>query len=121
MATPAAAQRRALAAAAAAAAAVLALQAEAGSSGGATGNAAGCSGQGPAAVPVRQWDWSLPAAVFVEQVAAALESARPRLQSLLGTRVRLRNTPVLRFEQDPVRETADRVEQLLRDLRRDRD
>lgn len=56
-----------------------------------------------------------------DQVAAALESARPRLQSLLSTRVRLRNTPVLRFEQDPVRETADRVEELLRDLRRARD
>lgn len=53
-----------------------------------------------------------------DQVAAALESARPRLQSLLANRVRLRNTPVLRFEQDPVRESADRVEELLRDLRR---
>ena len=53
-----------------------------------------------------------------DQVAAALESARPRLQSLLATRVRLRNTPVLRFQQDPVRQTADRVEELLRDLRR---
>lgn len=53
-----------------------------------------------------------------DQVAAALESARPRLQSLLSNRVRMRNTPVLRFEQDPVRETADRVEELLRDLRR---
>jgi ribosome-binding factor A len=56
-----------------------------------------------------------------DQVAAALESARPRLQALLAERVRLRNTPVLRFEQDPVRETADRVEQLLRDLRRQGD
>ena len=56
-----------------------------------------------------------------DQVAAALESARPRLQSLLSTRVRLRNTPVLRFQQDPVRETADRVEELLRDLRRQGD
>ena len=53
-----------------------------------------------------------------DQVAAALDSARPRLQALLSSRVRLRNTPVLRFEQDPVRETADRVEELLRDLRR---
>ena len=51
------------------------------------------------------------------QVADALESARPRLQKLLADRVKLRNTPVLRFEQDPVRQAADRVEELLRDLR----
>lgn len=55
-----------------------------------------------------------------EEAAAALESARARLQKLLADRVRLRNTPVLRFEQDPVRQTADRVEQLLREMRRDR-
>ena len=53
-----------------------------------------------------------------DQVAAALESARPRMQKLLASRVRMRNTPVLRFQQDPVRQTADRVEELLRDMRR---
>lgn len=53
-----------------------------------------------------------------DQAQAALESARPRLQALLAERVRLRNTPVLRFEQDPVRQAADRVEELLRDLGR---
>ena len=52
-----------------------------------------------------------------EEAAAALDSARARLQKLLASRVRMRNTPVLRFEQDPVRRTADRVEQLLRDVR----
>lgn len=55
-----------------------------------------------------------------EEAGAALESARARLQALLSDRVRLRNTPVLRFEQDPVRQTADRVEQLLREVRSDR-
>lgn len=56
-----------------------------------------------------------------DEAAAALESSRARLQKLLANRVRLRNTPVLRFQQDPVRKTADRVEQLLREVRQDRD
>ncbi len=56
-----------------------------------------------------------------EQAAAAHEAARPRLQKLLASKVSLRNTPVLRFEMDPVRQTADRVEQLLRDVRRQGD
>lgn len=56
-----------------------------------------------------------------EDAAAALESARARLQKLLSNRVRMMNTPVLRFEQDPVRQQADRVEELLRDVRRNRD
>lgn len=56
-----------------------------------------------------------------EDAAAALASARARLQKLLSNRVRMMNTPVLRFEQDPVRQQADRVEELLRDVRRNRD
>lgn len=56
-----------------------------------------------------------------EDAGAALESARARLQKLLANRVRMMNTPVLRFEQDPVRQHADRVEQLLRDVRNKRD
>lgn len=51
------------------------------------------------------------------EVAAALESAAPRLQSLLSNRVRLRNTPQLRFVPDPVAEQAGRVEALLRQVR----
>lgn len=56
-----------------------------------------------------------------DEASAALESARARLQKLLSNRVRMMNTPVLRFEQDPVRQQADRVEELLRDVRRNRD
>ena len=56
-----------------------------------------------------------------EDAGAALESARARLQKLLANRDRMMNTPVLRFEQDPVRQHADRVEQLLRDVRNKRD
>lgn len=52
------------------------------------------------------------------EVAAALDAAAPRLQSLLAQRVRMRNTPRLRFEPDPVAAQAVRVEELLRDVRR---
>ncbi len=51
------------------------------------------------------------------EVRAGLDSARPRLQSLLAQRVRLRNTPQLRFVPDPVAEQATRVEALLRQVR----
>lgn len=53
------------------------------------------------------------------EVAAALSAARPRVQALLARQVRLRNTPVLRFEADPVADQAARVDQLLRDVRRE--
>ncbi|MDX1620890.1 MAG: 30S ribosome-binding factor RbfA [Nitriliruptorales bacterium] len=55
------------------------------------------------------------------EVAAALESAAPRLQSLLAGRVRLRNTPQLKFVPDPVAEQAGKVEALLRKVRAERD
>ena len=55
------------------------------------------------------------------EVAAALESAAPRLQSLLAGRVRLRNTPQLKFVPDPVAEQAGKVEALLRQVRAERD
>lgn len=51
------------------------------------------------------------------EVRAGLDSARTRLQSLLARRVRLRNTPQLRFVPDPVAEQATRVEALLRQVR----
>ncbi len=53
------------------------------------------------------------------EVRAGLESARGRLQSLLGQRVRMRNTPQLNFVPDPVVEQAARVEELLRQVRRE--
>ena len=52
------------------------------------------------------------------EVAAGLDSARPRIQGLLSDRVRLRNTPQLEFVPDPVADQADKVESLLRELRR---
>jgi ribosome-binding factor A len=53
------------------------------------------------------------------EVAAALDSAGPRVQSLLARRVRMRNTPQLTFVPDPVAEQASRVESLLAEVRRD--
>ena len=52
-----------------------------------------------------------------EQAAAGLASAASRIRAQLGKRLRLRNTPELRFERDPVTQQADRVEELLRGLR----
>jgi len=53
----------------------------------------------------------------VEEVQAGFEAATPRLRSMLGSRVRLRTTPELRFRPDPVAEQAGRVESLLREMR----
>lgn len=50
------------------------------------------------------------------EVAEGLDSAVSRIQGLVSRRVRLRNTPQLRFTPDPVAAQATRVEQLLRDL-----
>ena len=52
-----------------------------------------------------------------EEAQEALEGAAPRVQALLAQRMRLRNTPQLRFEPDPVAERASKVDQLLRELR----
>lgn len=55
------------------------------------------------------------------EVATALEGAAPRIQALLAQRVRMRNTPQLRFVPDPVADQAGRVEELLRRVRDDSD
>lgn len=51
-----------------------------------------------------------------EEVAEGLESAAPRLRGLVSRRAKLRTTPQLRFEPDPVVAQAARVEELLRDI-----
>lgn len=50
------------------------------------------------------------------EVADGLESVAPRLQGLVSRRAKLRTTPQLRFEPDPVVAQAARVEELLRDI-----
>lgn len=51
-----------------------------------------------------------------QEVADGLASAAPRLQGLVSRRAKLRTTPQLRFEADPVVAQAARVEELLRDI-----
>jgi ribosome-binding factor A len=51
-----------------------------------------------------------------DEVAEGLRSASPRLQGLVSRRAKLRTTPSLRFEADPVVEQAARVEELLRGI-----
>ncbi len=54
--------------------------------------------------------------------AAGLRSARAHLRQILGSQVRLKTLPELRFSEDETAETADRIEHLIRDLHRsDRD
>ena len=49
--------------------------------------------------------------------AAALESARSRIQAVLGRETRLRYTPVLEFKVDPSIDEGLRINQLLADLK----
>ncbi len=55
-----------------------------------------------------------------ERTLAGLASARAYLQAHAGKRLGLRFTPELRFEVDPSFEAADKVERLLREVRRAR-
>jgi ribosome-binding factor A len=48
--------------------------------------------------------------------AAALKSARSRIQSVLGRETRMRYTPVLEFKVDPSIDEGLRINQLLADL-----
>jgi|HubBroStandDraft_1064217.scaffolds.fasta_scaffold204980_2 ribosome-binding factor A len=50
--------------------------------------------------------------------AEALGEQRRRLQAVIGREVRMRCTPTLEFVADPAVEAGERVEQLLRERRR---
>lgn len=52
-----------------------------------------------------------------DAAAAGLESAAPRIQGLLARRLRLRNTPTLRFVPDSAATEGRRIEELLRRVR----
>ncbi len=49
-----------------------------------------------------------------DTAAAFLAEVRPRLQAAIAAEVRLKRTPMLRFEPDPAVEAARRVESALR-------
>ena len=57
----------------------------------------------------------------VEEAQEGLQSAAGRVQAAVGTQTRLRRTPRLRFERDPVVEQVDRVETALREVKADDD
>ncbi|MDQ6696218.1 MAG: 30S ribosome-binding factor RbfA [Actinomycetota bacterium] len=51
-----------------------------------------------------------------EELLAALAELRPRLQAAVNRQARLKCTPELRFEPDLAVRSADRIEQVLREL-----
>jgi ribosome-binding factor A len=51
-----------------------------------------------------------------EEAAEALGEERIRLQSVIAGQVRLKRTPLLRFAADPAIESANRIEDIMRDL-----
>ncbi len=51
--------------------------------------------------------------------AAALDSAGPRLRSVLGRHVRMKHLPELRFREDPSVAGGQRIDTLLRELHSD--
>jgi len=53
-----------------------------------------------------------------EQTAEALASAAPRLRAVLGRQVRLKYLPRLAFAEDPAIARGQRVEEIIREIRR---
>ena len=51
----------------------------------------------------------------------ALAAAAPHLRATLGRQVRLKYLPRLQFREDPAIESGQRVEEILRELHRERD
>lgn len=54
-----------------------------------------------------------------DDVLAVLEELRPRLQTAINDQTRLKATPRLSFEPDPVVRSAERIDVVLRGLRPD--
>src|ERR687890_992346 len=53
----------------------------------------------------------------LEGAREGLQSAAGRIQGVVGTQTRLKRTPRLHFEPDPVVENVDRIEAALEDIR----
>lgn len=56
-----------------------------------------------------------------KETESALERVKPFLRRQLGSRIRLRRVPELRFEFDRSVENQDRIEKILLDLQAERD
>lgn len=55
-----------------------------------------------------------------EEAKEGLQSAAGRIQSSVGRQMRIRRTPRLRFEPDPVVEQASKIEAALREVREEK-
>ena len=53
----------------------------------------------------------------LEGAREGLQSAAGRIQGVVGAQTRLKRTPRLRFEPDPVVENVDRIEAALKEIR----
>lgn len=56
-----------------------------------------------------------------EEAHDGLQSAAGRIQAVVGRQMRMRRTPRLRFQPDPVVETASRIEAALREVKTEND
>ena len=61
--------------------------------------------------------YSVLAGEDLEGAREGLQSAAGRLQAAVGAQTRLKRTPRLHFEPDPVVENVDKIEAALRDIR----
>ena len=68
------------------------------------------------ALPVGTSVSDQPVAEADDELVEALEEHRRRIQSAIGRQARMKRTPELAFRPDPVAQSAERVESLLRDI-----
>jgi ribosome-binding factor A len=61
--------------------------------------------------------YSLLSGEDIEEAREGLQSSAGRIQAAVGAQMRLRHTPRLHFEQDPVVENVSRIEAALRKLK----
>ena len=55
-----------------------------------------------------------------DEIIAALDEHRPRLQSSIGRQIRAKTTPILDFQPDSALRSAERIDDILREDRRRR-
>lgn len=61
--------------------------------------------------------YSVLAGEDLEGAREGLQSAAGRIQAIVGAQTRMKRTPRLHFEPDPVVENVDRIQSALRDIR----
>ncbi len=61
--------------------------------------------------------YSVLAGEDLEGAREGLQSAAGRIQAIVGAQTRMKRTPRLHFEPDPVVDNVDRIQSVLRDIR----